>query len=74
MNPTPHLHPEVHTAMHLLKTFAALLLALALLPGCGGGEEDEALYAQDVAMGHEEPPSRGPEWLLPPPEELLVAE
>lgn len=62
--------------MHLLKTSAALLLALALLPGCGGGEEeDEALYAQDVAMGHEEPPSRGPEWLLPPPEALvLVAE
>jgi hypothetical protein len=59
--------------MHLFKTFPALLLALALLPGCGGGEEeDDALYAQDAVTDDVGPPSRGPAWLEPPPEELVV--
>lgn len=62
--------------MSAFKSLTALLLAALLLPGCGGGEDaDETLYAQDSEVGGTEPPSRGPEWLLPPPEPLvLVAE
>ena len=62
--------------MFAFKSLTVLLLAALLLPGCGGGEDaDETLYAQDAEFGDTEPPSRGPEWLLPPPEPLvLVAE
>lgn len=62
--------------MPAFKSLTALLLAAILLPGCGGGEDaDETLYAQDAELGDTEPPSRGPEWLLPQAEPLaLVAE
>jgi hypothetical protein len=60
--------------MPIDKTLAMLLLAAALLPGCGGGEEpDDILTAQDTDSADSGPPSRGPEWLQPPPQEIVLA-
>lgn len=57
-----------------IKTLAMLLLAAALLPGCGGGEEpDDMFAAQDTDSADSGPPSRGPEWLQPQQEIVLAA-
>lgn len=60
---------------HLPKSIPVLVLlvAAALLAGCGGGEgADEVADATHLDMNAFETPSRGPEWLNPPSEELVV--
>ena len=55
------------------KTLITLLLTAVLLPGCGGGEDaDQLLDEQGIDVSGGEPPSRGPAWLLPPPDPLAL--
>ncbi len=62
------------TTMSMHTTLSIVLLAAALLPGCGGGEEpDDALTARESDAFDPGPPSRGAQWLQATPPGTVFA-